>query len=191
MSENQTKKTTNQQFDEVISESRIVFQKKLEDYGPSWRVLRKESVLDQLFIKLSRIRNLQDGISQQVNSIGDDIVSEFKGVLNYGIIALIQDACNNPTASPSESVEEIMTLYDQQTATIKELMQRKNHDYGEAWRSMCQKSFVDLALTKLFRIKQIYNNNNQALNSEPASENYKDICNYTVFALILIYEQTI
>ncbi len=182
------KQKTSQQFDEVIDACRGIFEPKLRDYGASWRILRKESILDQIYIKLKRIRGIQDGSDQRVNSIGDDIVSEFKGVFNYSIIALIQNHLG-PEISPKESPEEILALYDEQVSIIKELMEKKNHDYGEAWREMNQKSFVDLSLTKLFRIAQIYNNDNVVNASEPAIENYKDICNYTLFALIQIQER--
>ena len=181
------KQKTSQQFDEVVDACRSIFEKKLRDYGPSWRILRKESTLDQIFIKLQRIREIQDGTKQKVNSIGDDIISEFKGVFNYSIIALIQDNLG-AEVSPKESPEEILAFYDEQVTILKELMEKKNHDYVEAWREMHQKSFVDLSLTKLWRITQIYNNHNVVNASEPAAENYKDICNYMIFALIKLQE---
>ena len=179
---------TSQQFDEAVYACRSIFEPKLRDYGSSWRILRRESILDQIFIKLKRIREIQDGKKQMVNSIGDDLISEFKGVFNYSIIALIQDKLG-AEISPKESAEEILALYDEQVAIIKELMEKKNHDYGETWREMKQQSFVDLSLTKLFRIGQIYNNHNVVNASEPAAENYKDICNYMIFALIQLQER--
>lgn len=175
---------TNQQYDEAVAGCRDVFLKKTRDYGTSWRVYRIISVADQIYIKAKRIRTIQEKGTQK---IGDDIISEFKGILNYGIIGLIQLDIHDEEVEnlPAEKVAE---LYNQKTAIAKQLMTDKNHDYGEAWREMSQESFVDLILAKILRIKQILANEGQTIISEGIDANFYDIINYAVFALILIEE---
>ena len=175
---------TNEQYDAVILECREIFLKKTIDYGTSWRVYRTISVADQIYIKAKRIRNIQ---GKNTPKIGDDINSEFRGIVNYCIIGLIQIAINNedPEQLHYDIVEE---MYDKKIAVAKDLMQNKNHDYGEAWREMSQASFVDLSLAKILRIKQIDANEGSTLISEGIDANFFDILNYAVFALILISE---
>ena len=171
---------TNQQYDQVINSCREIYLKKAKDYGTSWRVLRTISIVDQVFIKAKRIRTIQENKTQRVS---DDISSEFKGILNYAIIGLIQlDLKSEETEDLSVSKAEL--LYDEKVVIAKKLMQDKNHDYGEAWREMSQESFVDLILVKLLRIKQILMNDGKTIISEGIDANYYDIINYSVFALI-------
>ena len=171
---------TNQQYDEVISSCKEIYLKKAKDYGTSWRVLRTISIVDQVFIKAKRIRTIQENKTQRVS---DDISSEFKGILNYAIIGLIQLDLKSEEAEDL-SVSKAELLYDEKVAIAKKLMLDKNHDYGEAWREMSQESFVDLILVKLLRIKQILMNDGKTIISEGIDANYYDIVNYSVFALI-------
>ncbi len=175
---------TNKQYDQVVANSYDIFIKKTKDYGTAWRVLRTISVVDQIFIKALRIRTIQDLKTQKV---GDDIASEFKGILNYAVIGLIQLEMNNATVEEME-VEATASKYAQSAKLAKDTMLSKNHDYGEAWREMSQESFADLILVKLLRIKQILQNDGKTLISEGIDANYVDIINYAAFALILIDE---
>lgn len=175
---------TNQQYRHQTQLAREIFIKKTKDYGTSWRLLRTISVVDQIFIKASRIKTIQDKKQQKVK---DDIRSEFIGILNYGIIGLIQ-LHQTTTAADDMSESAAAALYDEQAAVAQEVMLNKNHDYGEAWRQMSQQSFVDLILVKLMRIKQILSNEGKTLISEGIDANFIDIINYAVFALILIEE---
>ncbi len=176
---------TNQQYDKAVESCRNIFLQKTKDYGTSWRVYRTISVADQIYIKAKRIRTIQENGTQKID---DDIVSEFKGILNYGIIGLVQLDINNdePEDLPYETVEQ---LYNEKVAVAKKLMMDKNHDYGEAWREMSQESFVDLILAKILRIKQILVNEGKTLISEGIDANFYDIINYAVFGLILIEEE--
>jgi len=175
---------TDQQYNAAIETCRDIFLKKTADYGTSWRVYRTISVVDQIYIKAKRIRTIQEKRTQR---IGDDIVSEFKGILNYSIIGLIQlDLANDEVEElPTGDVEK---LYNEKVQKAKALMEDKNHDYGEAWRQMSQESFADLVLARLLRIKQILKNEGQTIVSEGIDANYFDIVNYAVFALILAGE---
>ena len=175
---------TNQQYDAAVDSARKIFLSKTKVYGTSWRVYRTISVADQIYIKAKRIRTIQEKGEQK---IGDDIISEFKGILNYGVIGLIQLDIkdNEPEELPVATVEQ---LYNEKIATAKKLMLDKNHDYGEAWREMSQESFVDLILAKILRIKQIIANKGQTIISEGIDANFYDIINYAVFGLILIDE---
>ncbi len=168
------------QYDEVVAGCRDIFLKKTKDYGTSWRVLRTISVVDQIFIKALRIRTIQE---KQTQLVADDIAGEFRGILNYGVIGLIQ-LQKGQAAVEDLQVETVEALYNEQVALVKALMLAKNHDYGEAWRDMSQESFVDLILVKLLRIKQILANDGKTLISEGIDANYMDIINYAVFALI-------
>ena len=178
---------TNKQYDEVIRSCEEIFLKKARDYGTAWRVLRPISIVDQIFIKAQRIRTIQEKGQQKV---ADDIAAEFKGIINYAVIGLIQLQLPQ-SASEELEIKEVSTLYEANTALAKELMQDKNHDYGEAWRSMSQESFVDLILMKLQRIRQILANEGKTLISEGIDANYFDIINYAVFALILMAEEKV
>jgi hypothetical protein len=176
--------TTNQQYDAAVKTCEDIFIKKTKDYGTSWRVYRTISVADQIYIKAKRIRTIQEKGEQK---IGDDVISEFKGILNYGIIGLIQMDVIDPEVEQLP-VEQVEQLYNEKITSAKKLMQDKNHDYGEAWREMSQESFVDLILAKILRIKQIIANEGQTIISEGIDANFYDIINYAVFALILIEE---
>ncbi|MEJ7588421.1 MAG: DUF1599 domain-containing protein [Ferruginibacter sp.] len=172
---------TDLQYDAAVQSCRDIFLKKTIDYGTSWRVYRTISVVDQIYIKAKRIRTIQEKGKQK---IGDDITGEFKGILNYSIIGLIQlDLATDETEDLP--VEQVEGLYNEKVGIAKKLMEDKNHDYGEAWRQMSQESFADLILAKLLRIKQILVNNGQTLMSEGIDANYYDIMNYALFALIL------
>ncbi len=175
---------TNQQYDDAVKACKSIFIKKTKDYGTAWRVLRPISVVDQIFIKALRIRTIQDLNTQK---IGDDITSEFKGIVNYAVIGLIQLALDEAKVEELE-VTHIDSLYQQYIAFAKNTMMDKNHDYGEAWREMSQQSFADLILVKLLRIKQILANDGKTLISEGIDANYVDIINYSLFAIILIEE---
>jgi hypothetical protein len=174
--------TTNQQYDKAIAACKDIFLKKAKDYGTAWRVLRTISIVDQIFIKAQRIRTIQEKGEQKVS---DGIAAEFKGIINYAVIGLIQ--LELPADAPEEmNPADVALLFDKNVQTAKSLMQDKNHDYGEAWRSMSQESFVDLILMKLQRIRQILNNDGKTIMSEGIDANYHDIINYAVFALILM-----
>lgn len=175
---------TSSQYDQAIASCSDIFIKKTKDYGTAWRVLRIISVVDQIFIKALRIRTIQDiGIQK----VGDDIKDEFKGIINYSIIGLIQLKLNDPKVEDLP-VDHVQSLYHEYVNFAKTTMLDKNHDYGEAWRDMSQESFADLILVKLLRIRQILNNDGKTLISEGIDANFVDILNYAVFALILIEE---
>ncbi len=174
--------STNLQYDNAIRSAKEIFLKKTHDYGTAWRVLRTISIVDQIFIKAQRIRTIQEKGQQKV---ADDIAAEFRGIINYAVIGLMQ--LQLPADAPEElEIDQVSALYEKNVITAKELMQDKNHDYGEAWRSMSQESFVDLILMKLQRIRQILTNEGKTIISEGIDANYLDIINYAVFALILM-----
>jgi len=177
--------TTDLQYDNAVNKCREIFLKKTNDYGTSWRVYRTISVADQIYIKAKRIQNIQE---KRVQKIDDDIEGEFKGILNYAVIGLIQLDLNegDPDNDWEEelNLNELLKLYDEKVRQAKDLMQNKNHDYGEAWREMSQESFADLILAKILRIKQIIQNNGKTLMSEGVDANFYDILNYAAFALI-------
>lgn len=172
------------QYDLAISSCKDIFIKKTRDYGTSWRCLRTISIADQIFIKAMRIRTIQEKKQQK---IGDDIKAEFKGIVNYGIIGLIQLEIGNAEVEELQP-DDISKRYDHFVELTKNTMLDKNHDYGEAWRDMSQESFVDLIITKLSRIKQILSNEGKTIISEGIDANFVDIINYAVFGLILIAE---
>jgi len=173
---------TDQQYDLAVNSCREIFLKKTKDYGTSWRVYRTISIADQIYIKAKRIRNIQE---KGIQKIDDTISGEFKGILNYAVIGLIQLDIHNDEVE-NLPVETALSMYDEKIAKAKKLMQDKNHDYGEAWRDMSQESFVDLILAKVLRIKQMVSNEGKTLISEGIDANFYDILNYAVFALILI-----
>ena len=175
---------TSTQFDLAIASCIDIFIKKTKDYGTAWRVLRIISVVDQIFIKALRIRTIQNIGTQK---IGDDIKDEFKGIINYAVIGLIQLKLNDAKVEELP-IEQVQGLYVENVNFAKSTMLDKNHDYGEAWRDMSQESFADLILVKLLRIRQILNNDGKTLISEGIDANFVDILNYAVFALILIEE---
>lgn len=171
---------TTREFQEIIRRCRDLFIKKTEDYGTAWRILRPASITDQLYIKALRIRSIEEKGRQEVS---DSIASEFMGLVNYSVLALIQLnlAADAPLDMP---VNEVAALYDRQIEENMRLLLAKNHDYDEAWRLMRVSSMTDLILQKLLRIKQIEDNSGQTLVSEGLEANYRDIINYAVFALI-------
>lgn len=163
-----------------MASCRELFAKKLSDYSPSWRILRISSVTDQLLNKAKRIRQIGES---GVALVDEGIEPEFVGLLNYSIIGLIQMELG-PTLNPDISESEALALYDKYAGEAYELMEKKNHDYGEAWRGMRVSSITDLILVKLYRIKQIEDNNGKTTVSEGIASNYSDIINYAVFSLI-------
>lgn len=173
---------TEQQYDEVIATCRTLFINKMKDYGSAWRILRLPSLTDQIFIKAQRIRSLQQNDVRKVN---EDENSEFIGIINYSVMALIQLE-KGVVEQPDLNVEEASALYDEKITETKNLMLNKNHDYGEAWRDMRVSSLTDLIIQKLLRVKQIEDNQGKTLVSEGIDANYQDMINYAVFALILL-----
>lgn len=177
---------TNRQFDEVIALCRNMFEKKSSDYGPTWRILRPESVTDQLLIKANRIRSLE---IKKESKVGEGIFPEFIGLVNYGIMGLIQLELGHAD-SVDISNETALQLFDKHITAAKELMYAKNFDYDEAWRSMRVSSYTDLILAKLFRIKEMENKQGKTLVSEGIDANYTDIVNYALFGLIKLHFST-
>lgn len=174
-------KNTSQEFDNVIEVCRTLFINKMKDYGSAWRILRLPSLTDQIFIKAQRIRSLQEN---DVRKVDEDEKGEFIGIINYSIMALIQLELG-VVDQPDLDVEKATELYDAKVKLTKDLMEAKNHDYGEAWRDMRVSSLTDLILQKLLRVKQIEDNKGATLVSEGIDANYQDMINYAVFALIL------
>ena len=173
---------TEQQYDEVLNRCRVLFQKKMDDYGTSWRIMRPESVTDQIYIKAQRIQSIEQ---KRMQKIADDIRSEFMGIVNYSIIALIQ--LDLTGQDPIElDPEYTLSLYDEKAALARKLMLAKNHDYGEAWRGMRISSYTDLILMKIYRTKQIEDHAGETSISEGIDANYLDMINYALFALIKI-----
>jgi hypothetical protein len=172
---------TESEYRAIMENCKSIFKSKAQDYGTSWRVLRPISIVDQLYIKAQRIRTIQDLGTQKID---DDIHGEWKAIINYGIIALIQMELINDD-NWYYDVDIATHLYEKHFTETFELMMQKNHDYGEAWRNMSQQSFADLILTKVLRIKQIIANNGKTNVSEGIDSNYRDIINYAVFALIM------
>ena len=175
-------KNTSQEYDKVIGICRDLFSKKMTDYGSAWRILRLPSLTDQIFIKAQRIRSLQEN---EVRKVDEDETGEFIGIINYCIMALIQLELG-VVDQPDLNTEAAVKLYDEKIALTKQLMEDKNHDYGEAWREMRVSSLTDLILQKLLRVKQIEDNKGKTLVSEGIDANYQDMINYSVFALILM-----
>lgn len=174
---------TKRQFDEVIAICRDLFSKKLRDYGAAWRILRPESVTDQIFIKANRIRSLE---TKKESKVQEGIFPEFIGIVNYAVIGLIQlelGYVDGIDITPEEAVR----LYDKHITASKELMYAKNHDYDEAWRSMRVSSYTDLILMKIYRTKEIESNMGETLVSEGVDANYMDMINYALFGLIKLH----
>ena len=175
----QTLKPTETEYQEIIQYCQDLFVKKNKDYGTSWRILRIPSITDQIFIKAQRIRTIQEKGLQKVE---DDISSEFIGIINYCVMALIQISLSN--TKTEFDITELSKLYDEQISEVKALLFNKNHDYGEAWRDMRVSSMTDIILMKLLRIKQIEDNQGVTLVSEGVKAGYQDMINYAVFCLI-------
>lgn len=171
---------TKEQFEKVISICRELFEKKLKDYGPSWRIMRPTSITDQIFIKANRIRSLE---TKGVSLIDEGVRSEFIAIVNYGIMGQIQLALGYADTTDITN-EKALELYDKYMTMTKELMYAKNHDYDEAWRSMRISSYTDLILMKIYRTKQIESHHGKTLVSEGIDANYMDMVNYALFGLI-------
>ena len=172
--------TTEKQFDQAVAECRDIFLKKLNDYGGAWRIMRPESVTDQIFIKAKRIRSIE---TKGVTLVNEGIRPELIGIINYAIIGLIQLELGF-SDTDDLSKEQIKTLYENYIQKAKELMLAKNHDYDEAWRSMRTQSYTDLILKKIHRTKEIEDHNGKKLISEGIDANYFDMINYAIFVLI-------
>ena len=171
---------TSKQYDAVIEECRSLFIKKMSDYGSAWRILRLPSLTDQIFIKATRIRQLQ---VNDIRKVDEGEKSVFIGIINYSIMALIQLELGI-VENPDLNTKEATVLFDKHSKITKELMMDKNHDYGEAWRDMRVSSLTDLILQKLLRVKQIEDNKGKTIVSEGIDANYQDMINYAVFAMI-------
>jgi len=168
------------EFDHVIAVCRSLFLNKTKDYGTAWRILRPSSITDQIFIKAQRIRTLEE---KKISKVGEDIASEYIGIVNYCAIAMIQLGLNEN--DPYElSFAQVETLFEEKITETRDLMLAKNHDYGEAWRDMRISSLTDLILMKILRVRQIEDNEGRTLASEGIKANYQDMLNYAVFALI-------
>ena len=176
---------TKQEFETAMDTCRTLFEKKLHDYGASWRILRPSSLTDQLFIKAKRIRSLE---IKKISLVDEGILPEFIALINYGIVGLIQLE-KGFADSVDIDVNEAMALYDRHAKEALELMLRKNHDYDEAWRNMRVSSYTDFILTKIQRVKEIEDLDGDTLVSEGIDANYMDIINYAVFGVIKINEQ--
>jgi hypothetical protein len=175
---------TSVQYQQIIQSCREIFQNKTKDYGTAWRIARASSLTDQIFIKANRIRTIQE---TKMNKVGESIEGEFGAIINYCIMAIIQVRHNNELElelSEATAVE----LYDKISLEAKELMENKNHDYGEAWRDMRVSSLTDMILMKLLRVKQMEDNDGVTIASEGIDSNYFDMLNYAVFALIHLNE---
>jgi hypothetical protein len=175
---------TSSQYNAVVKKCRSLFINKMQDYGSAWRILRLPSLTDQIFIKAQRIRSLQE---KEVRKVDEGVASEFIGIINYSVMALIQLE-KGVVEQPDLETEEATKLYDKHIGITKELMENKNHDYGEAWRDMRVSSLTDLIIQKLLRVKQIEDNKGKTLVSEGIDANYQDMINYAIFAMILMNE---
>lgn len=171
---------TVKEFDEVTAKCRAIFIDKMQDYGPSWRIFRLHGITDQLYIKICNIRQRQE---TGVSLVGDDIPGNLRAVVNYGVMAIIQNRKGYADAVDM-SAEEATGLYNEVLNEAKELMVRKNHDYGEAWREMSKEGIIDMILAKIIRIKTILANDGKTIASEGVEGNYFDIINYAIFDLI-------
>ncbi len=177
---------TADQYDTIMGQCREIFELKTKDYGTAWRILRPASLTDQIFIKASRIRSIQQ---KQAMLVDESIDNEFVAIVNYSIMSMIQ--LDHPPQGRYElDVETAFRHYSSYAEETKQLMLQKNHDYGEAWRDMRVSSMTDLILMKLLRIKQIEENEGKTLISEGLKANYQDIMNYAIFCLILISEKS-
>jgi hypothetical protein len=179
------KTQTVSEYNQVISLCKELFKKKTKDYGTAWRILRLPSITDQIFIKAQRIRSIQEKGMQKVN---DPIQDEFIGIINYCLIALIQLNFEGDQRLDL-SFEELEPHYDEWVAATRGLLENKNHDYGEAWRDMRVASMTDIILMKLYRVKQIEDNQGKTMVSEGIAANYQDMINYAVFCLIKLKEE--
>ncbi len=171
---------TSSEYDAIVKICKELFIKKTRDYGTAWRILRPSSITDQIFIKAQRIRTIED---KKINKVGDDIIGEYIGIINYCIIAIMQLELD--VNAPQElNPDDVEITFNQKVRETKELMLDKNHDYGEVWRDMRVSSLTDLILMKILRVKQIEDNDGKTLASEGVKANYQDMVNYAIFALI-------
>ena len=171
--------STLDQFDSALASCRDIFEKKLKDYGASWRIMRPRSITDQLYIKAKRIRTLEEGEAM----VNEGVLGEFMAIVNYGIVGLIQleyGYADEVDMSPEKALE----LYDKNVRMTRDLLAAKTHAYGDAWRGMRVNSYTDFILTKLQRVKEIESNHGKTLVSEGVDSNYMDIINYAIFAII-------
>ena len=175
---------TEQKYREIIYSCKEIFRTKTKDYGSSWRILRVSSITDQIFIKARRIRSIQEKGHQKIN---DGIDNEFRGIINYCIMALIQQELP-PHFKIKIEYEELEKQYDKIVTSTLKLLKNKNHDYDEAWKEMRVSSMTDIILMKLMRVKQIENNLGKTIISEGVDGCYQDIINYAIFCLILLSE---
>jgi hypothetical protein len=175
---------TLKQYDNAFGQCREIFAKKTKDYGTAWRILRASSLTDQIFIKANRIRTIQE---TGENKVGENIQDEFIGIVNYCVMALVQ--LEDTSGELELSAEKATEMYEKYAAMTRDLMIKKNHDYGEAWREMRVSSLTDLILMKVLRVKQIEDNKGKTLISEGIDANYMDMINYAIFALIKLEEE--
>ena len=173
------------QFDQFTTKARKIFLDKTKDYGTAWRILRPSSLTDQLYIKAARIRSIEEKGTKKVN---EGVEPEYLGIINYSLLALIQ-LQESDNDDLELDLNEVKTLYDRHLNEVRELLEKKNHDYGEAWRDMRVSSITDIILMKLLRIRQIEDNQGKTIASEGLASNFHDIINYAVFALIKIQER--
>lgn len=182
---------TKAQYDSVIQDCKDIFLKKTHDYGPSWTILRMPSLTDQIYIKAERTRSIQE---KKVNKVGESMEGEFIGIINYCVIALMlldfQTEAGTQFPEDISNPQKLEALYDSKVLVAYTTMEKKNHDYGEAWRNMRVMSFTDLILQKILRLKQIEDNAGKTLISEGPDANYIDILNYAVFALIKLTKES-
>ena len=178
---------TTSQYDKVMNRCQQIFVLKTDDYGTAWRILRPSSLTDQIFIKASRIRSIQEKKTQKIE---EGVESEFIGIINYCIMAMIQLHVPIEEGHYDMEPKTALSYYEQFSQETKDLMMMKNHDYGEAWRDMRVRSITDLILMKLLRIKQIEENDGQTKISEGLKANYQDMMNYAVFAMILLSDKS-
>ena len=176
---------TSEQYQQIVQNCREIFKKKTHDYGTSWRIARASSLTDQIFIKANRIRTIQE---TNENKVGESIEGEFGAIINYCVMAIIQ-VRGNDQLGLELTEQQALVLYDAVVQEAYELMEKKNHDYGEAWRDMRVSSLTDLILMKLLRVKQIEDNDGKTIISEGIDSNYFDMFNYAVFALIHLTEE--
>lgn len=179
------KRKTEEEYKLIIEECKDLFRNKTKDYGTAWRVLRVPSITDQIFIKAQRIRSVQEKGKQKIE---EDITSEFKGIINYCLIAMMQIELESDSRMEIQ-FEELEPLYDKFANQTHDLLADKNHDYGEAWRDMRISSITDIILMKLLRVKQIEDNEGATIVSEGVIANYQDMINYSVFSLIMLYNE--
>lgn len=171
------------QFDSALIPCRDIFEKKLHDYGASWRIMRPRSITDQLYIKAKRIRALEEGEAM----INEGVLGEFMAIINYGLIGLIQLDLGYADVADI-APDKALAMYDTKVKTARDLMAAKTHDYGDAWRGMRVNSYTDFILTKIQRVKEIEGNSGHTIISEGIDSNYLDIINYAVFAVIKLTE---